>query len=53
MFRVLATKGAEFAELNLGRRILFVFLRSVVSTLAVATRKKDVDSHELLLVLGK
>ena len=45
MLGVLSTKRTELAQLKLGSRILFVLLASVVPTLALATRKKDVDAH--------
>jgi hypothetical protein len=45
MLGVLSAKRTELAELELGSRILFVLLARVVPTLALATRKKDVDAH--------
>jgi hypothetical protein len=45
MLGVLSAKRAELAELELGSRVLFVLLARVVSTLALATRKKDIDAH--------
>jgi hypothetical protein len=45
MLGVLSAKRTELAQFELGRRVLFVFLARVVPTLALATRKKDVDAH--------
>lgn len=45
MLGVLSAKRAELAELELGSRVLFVLLARVVPTLALATRKKNIDAH--------
>ena len=46
MLGVLSAKRTELAELKLCSRVLLVFLARVVPTLALATRKENIDAHD-------
>ena len=45
MSRVLATETAVFLQLDSIRVILLVFLRVIVSLLALTANESDLDSH--------
>jgi hypothetical protein len=45
MLGVLSAKRTELAQFDLRSRVLFVFLACVVPTLALATRKENIDAH--------
>jgi len=45
MLCVLSAKRTELAQLELRSCVPFVFLSCVISTLAFATSKKDIDAH--------
>jgi hypothetical protein len=47
-----SAEGAELLQFELGGRILFVLLRSVIAAFALAARQQDIHAHALLRDLG-